>query len=49
MFFPVLFINGEIKSLSEKITLALSLKASKRERMAELSKKIVSKNNNLKR
>ena len=34
----------KIKSLSEKINLALSLKTSKREKMGEISKKIVSKN-----
>ena len=34
----------KIKSLSEKIDLALSLKTSKREKMGEISKKIVSKN-----
>ena len=33
----------KIKSLSEKINLALSLKTSKREKMGEISKKIVSK------
>ena len=34
----------KIKSLSEKINFALSLKISKREKMGEISKKIVSKN-----
>ena len=34
----------KIKSLSEKINLALSLKTSKREKMGEISKKIVSRN-----